>query len=54
MPAISLENGLKGDGFRSVIMTYRVFHTDSVKIVDFKMEFLKRKKMWLDRFKVIA
>jgi hypothetical protein len=36
VPLIKFENGVKGDGFRSVIMTYPVFRTDRGTVVDFK------------------
>ncbi len=36
VPLISLDNGLKGDDFRAVIMSYPVFKTDRGTVVDFK------------------
>lgn len=36
VPLIKFDNGTEGDGFRSVIMTYPVFRTDTGTVVDLK------------------
>lgn len=36
VPMISLDNGMTGDDFREVIMTYPIFKTDKGTIIDFK------------------
>jgi hypothetical protein len=36
VPLIFFDNGIRGDGYRAVIMTYPIFKTDKGTIIDFK------------------